>query len=74
MSSLEAERLLRIARRDLRMAGRLLDPEVEEARWGWALQQTLEKTVKAWLRHLGVKPPHSHDISRPLVLLEQAHT
>lgn len=33
MPSLEAERLLRIARRDLRMAGRLLDPEVEEASW-----------------------------------------
>ena len=44
MPSLEAERLLRIARRDLRMAGRLLDPEVEEASWGWALQQTLENT------------------------------
>jgi HEPN domain-containing protein len=72
MSSLEAERLLRIARRDLRMAGRLLDPEVEEASWGWALQQTLEKTLKAWLRHLGVKPPRSHDIARLLVPLKQA--
>jgi len=38
------------------------------------LQQTLEKTPKAWLRHLGVKPPQSHDIARLLVLLEQAHT
>ena len=72
MPSPEAERLLRVARRDLRMAGRLLDPEVEEASWGWALQQTLEKTLKTWLRHLGVKPPHSHNIARLLVLLEQA--
>jgi HEPN domain-containing protein len=72
MPSLEAERLLRIARHDLRMAGRLLDPEVEEASRGWALQQTLEKTLKTWLRHLGVKPPHSHNIARLLVLLEQA--
>jgi HEPN domain-containing protein len=67
----EAERLLRIAKRDLRMARRLLDPDVEEASWGWALQQTFEKTLKAWLQQLGVKPPHSHDIARLLVLLEQ---
>ncbi len=72
MATPEADRLLRIARRDLRMARRLLDPDVEEASWGWALQQTFEKTLKAWLQHLGVKPPHSHDIARLLVLLEQA--
>lgn len=72
MATSEAERLLRIARRDLRMARRLLDPDVEEASWGWALQQTFEKTLKAWLQHLGVPPPHSHDIARLLVLLEQA--
>jgi HEPN domain-containing protein len=71
MAATEADRLLRIARRDLRMALRLLDPDVEEASWGWALQQTFEKTLKAWLQHLGIKPPHSHDIARLLVLLEQ---
>jgi len=42
MATSEAERLLRIARRDLRMARRLLDLKVEEASWGWALQQTFE--------------------------------
>ncbi|MFN7229807.1 MAG: HEPN domain-containing protein [Synechococcaceae cyanobacterium] len=72
MATSEAERLLRIARRDLRMARRLLDPDVEEASWGWAVQQAFEKTLKAWLQHLGVKPPHSHDIARLLLLLEQA--
>ncbi len=71
MAATEADRLLRIARRDLRMARRLLDPDVEEASWGWALQQSFEKTLKAWLQHLGIKPPHSHDIARLLVLLEQ---
>jgi HEPN domain-containing protein len=71
MAATEAERLLRIARRDLRMARKLLDPDVEEASWGWALQQTLEKTLKAWLRQVGVKPPPTHDIARLLVLLEQ---
>jgi hypothetical protein len=35
------------------------------------LQQTFEKTLKAWLQHIGIKPPHSHDIARLLVLLEQ---
>ena len=72
MATSEAERLLRIARRDLRMARRLLDPDVEVASWGWAVQQAFEKTLKAWLQHLGVKPPHSHDIARLLLLLEQA--
>ena len=32
----------------------------------------MRKTLKAWLHHLGVQPPHSHDIARLLVLLEQA--
>jgi HEPN domain-containing protein len=72
MPTPEAEQLLRIARRDLRMARRLLDPDLEEASWGWALQQTLEKTLKAWLRHLGIKPPRTHDIARLLVQLQQA--
>ncbi len=54
------------------MASRLLESDVEEASWGWALQQALEKALKVWLRHLGVPPPHSHDIARLLVLLEQA--
>jgi HEPN domain-containing protein len=72
MAASEAERLLRIAKRDLRMARRLLDPDVEEASWGWATQQCLEKALKAWLQHLSVKSPHSHDIARLLVLLEQA--
>jgi len=49
MATPEAERLLRVARRDLKMAQRLLDLEVEEASWGWATQQCLEKTLKAWL-------------------------
>ena len=64
MDSPEAARLLRIARRDLKMARRLLDPDVEEASWGWAAQQCLEKTLKAWLRTTGVMPPATHDLAR----------
>ena len=45
------------------MARRPLDPDVEKASWGWAAQQCLEKTLKAWLYITGVKPPTTHDIS-----------
>ena len=64
MASPEAARLLRIARRDLKMARCLLDPEVEEASWGWAAQQSLEKALKSWLHINGVKPPATHDLAR----------
>ena len=72
MSTTEAERMLRVARRDLKMARRLLDPEVEEASWGWAMQQSLEKTLKAWLNAVGKKAPQSHDLARLLLLLQEA--
>lgn len=72
MASPEASRLLRIARRDLKMARRLLDPDVEEASWGWAAQQCLEKSLKAWIHVTGSKPPVTHDIARLLLLLHEA--
>lgn len=72
MATPEAERLLRLARRDLKMAQRLLDLEVEEASWGWATQQCLEKTLKAWLHIVGTKPPQTHDLARLLLLLQDS--
>jgi HEPN domain-containing protein len=72
MANPEAERLLRVGRRDLKMARRLLDPEVEEARWGWAVQQCVEKTLKAWLHIVGTKPPQTHDLARLLLLLQDS--
>lgn len=72
MATPEAERLLRVAHRDLKMARRLLDPEVEEASWGWATQQCLEKTLKAWLHIIGTKPPQTHDLARLLLLLQDS--
>jgi HEPN domain-containing protein len=72
MASPEAERLLRVARRDLKMARRLIDPDVEEASWGWATQQCLEKTLKAWLHIVGTKPPQTHDLARLLLLLQDS--
>ncbi len=47
MATSEAERLLRIARRDLRMARRLLDHDVEEASWGWACVRQIIGVVKS---------------------------
>jgi HEPN domain-containing protein len=49
-------------------ARRLLDPDVEEASWGWAAQQCLEKTLKAWLHTEDVQPPGTHDITDLLPL------
>jgi len=72
MANPEETRLLRIARRDLKMARKLLDPDVEEPSWGWAAQQCLEKTLKAWLHIKGVQPPTTHDIARLLLLLQKA--
>jgi hypothetical protein len=54
------------------MARRLVDPAVEEASWGWAMQQCIEKLLKAWLSTLGLPLPRSHDIARLLLLLESA--
>ena len=45
---------------------------MEEASWGWAAQQCLEKTLKAWLHTTGVKPPATHDLVRSLLLFEQS--
>ncbi len=44
----------------------------EELSWGWAAQQCLEKTLKAWIHATGPKPPVTHVIARLLLLLEQA--
>jgi HEPN domain-containing protein len=44
----------------------------EDLCWGWAAQQCLEKTLKAWFHATGSKPPATHDIARLLLLLEQA--
>jgi len=72
MTPPEALRLLRVAKRDLAMARRLLDPDVEEASWGWALQQCIEKLLKSWLITLGLQAPRTHDIARLLLQLESA--
>jgi HEPN domain-containing protein len=68
----EADGLLRIAIADLDTAIASSDPAVfREGAWGFWLQQSVEKALKAWLVHLGEIPPPTHDLNRLLRLLEQ---
>ena len=68
----EADGLLRIAIADLETAIASSDSAVfREGAWGFWLQQSVEKALKAWLVHLGAMPPPTHDLNRLLRLLEQ---
>lgn len=63
MASPEALAMLRIARRDLKAAQVLRDNEIDEAIWGFQIQQAVEKALKAWLLHLGEDPPLIHNLT-----------
>jgi HEPN domain-containing protein len=66
----EAEGLLKIATADLETAEASSDPAVfREGAWGFWLQQAVEKALKAWLLHLDVGAPLTHDLRRLLLLL-----
>ncbi len=72
MALSEAEGLLRIAIADLETAEASSDPAIfREGAWGFWLQQSVEKALKAWLVHLGEIPPLTHDLNRLLRLLER---
>lgn len=59
----EAEGLLKIATADLETAEASSDPAVfREGAWGFWLQQAVEKALKAWLLHLDVGAPLTHDL------------
>jgi HEPN domain-containing protein len=71
MALTEAEGLLRIAIADLETAIASSDPKVfREGAWGFWLQQSVEKALKAWLVHRGEVPPLTHDLNRLLRRLE----
>ena len=55
--------MLRIAERDLRAAKALSAPFIDEASWGFQIQQAVEKALKAWLLLLGEDPPHTHNLT-----------
>jgi HEPN domain-containing protein len=59
----EAAALLRIAWRDLRAAERLQDPAIDEASWGFFVQQAVEKALKAWLLLMAESPPPIHNLT-----------
>ena len=73
MFEADALALLAIARRDLQAAQGMTDPTTfHEAVWGFQVQQTIEKALKAWLYLSGVEPPFTHDLVALLKLLDEA--
>ena len=59
---LEAERMLRVARRDLKAASAMTDSEMfDEPSWGFHIQQAAEKALKAWISIL------KHDSPSPTI-------
>ena len=73
MLEADALALLTIARRDLQAAQGMTDTTTfHEAVWGFQVQQTIEKALKAWLYLSGMEPPFTHDLVALLKLLEQA--
>lgn len=73
MAEADALALVAIARRHLKAAQAMTDPiSFHEAVWGFQVQQTIEKALKAWLYLTGVQPPFTHDLVALLKLLDQA--
>jgi len=73
MAEADALALVAIAHRDLKAAQGMTDPtSFHEAVWGFQVQQTIEKALKAWLYLTGVQPPFTHDLVALLKLLDQA--
>lgn len=73
MAEADALALVAIVRRDLQAARGMTDATVfHEAVWGFQVQQTIEKALKAWLYLSGIQPPFTHDLVALLKLLEEA--
>ncbi len=72
MANPEALAMLRIARRDLKAAQVLQDNAIDEAIWGFQIQQSVEKALKAWLFHLGEDPPLIHNLTALLERIDRA--
>jgi len=63
MANPDALAMLRIARRDLTAAAILQDLSIDEANWGFQIQQAVEKALKGWLLGLGDDPPNIHNLT-----------
>jgi HEPN domain-containing protein len=69
----EATGMIKIARRDLAAAAGMLNGEVfEEVIWGFQLQQSVEKALKAWLYLLDQDVPFTHNLTLLLQLLQDS--
>ena len=64
----EASNWLAFARDDLRVAECALSAKIYNQACFHA-QQCVEKTLKAWIRHLGTLPPRAHQLSLLVALL-----
>jgi HEPN domain-containing protein len=68
-----ALQLLDMASKDHTALANMLDPEsFSEEVFGFHAQQTVEKTLKAWIAFLGRQYPKSHDISSLVTILREA--
>jgi len=64
--------MLVVARRDLKAARMLQVASIDEASWGFQVQQVVEKALKAWFFQLGDDPPLIHNLTALLERLTQA--
>jgi HEPN domain-containing protein len=66
-----AQMMLDLAQKDLKAVKGMMDEEqFEDEIFGFHAQQTVEKVVKAWLSHIGVNYPKTHDLEELFTLLE----
>jgi HEPN domain-containing protein len=67
----DAERMLRLAKVDLKAIRNMLDPEeFDDSVFGFHAQQPVEKALKAWLSLRGVLYPKTHDLRLLMNLLQ----
>ena len=63
----QADAMLRMAYRDLKALGGMLDADVfADEIFGFHVQQMVEKCLKAWMCVLGITYPFTHQINRLL--------
>ena len=69
----QTDAMLRMAHRDLTALHGMRDASVfADEIFGFHVQQTVEKSLKAWMCALGLTYPFTHHINRLLVLLRDA--
>jgi len=67
----DAERMLRLAKVDLKALRNMLDPDrFEDSVFGFHAQQAVEKALKAWLTLRGVAYPKTRDLRLLMNLLQ----